>query len=232
MGRELQKRKNRSSVPKVKRKPKRTNKILSNPIIRANWNPKETLTQNYRRLGLTSRLNHTTGGLQKTAASLPEPGAIQPEDADPLAINPRTATAVNTSEIRIERDPETGAILRVLDEKTDNPLNDPLNDLDDEYMIDSQALMFSNVPTRDGEETTETVRALEEKAASGVRKAPRKLSQRESEWVAKLVERHGDDYRAMTRDMKLNPFQNTEGELKRKVKKLMEQRAKSGTAEA
>ena len=33
-------------------------------------NQKETLSQNYRRLGLTARLNHATGGTEKTIALL------------------------------------------------------------------------------------------------------------------------------------------------------------------
>lgn len=37
MGRELQKKKNKSSVPRARRKPKSKKKILSNPIIAANW---------------------------------------------------------------------------------------------------------------------------------------------------------------------------------------------------
>jgi nucleolar protein 16 len=38
MGRELQKKKRRSSIPKVSRKPKpKKRQILNNPIIAANW---------------------------------------------------------------------------------------------------------------------------------------------------------------------------------------------------
>ena len=37
MGRELQKKKNRSSTAKVRHKPKSKKKILDNPIIAANW---------------------------------------------------------------------------------------------------------------------------------------------------------------------------------------------------
>lgn len=37
MGRELQKKKNRSSTPRVRLKPKSKKRILSNPVIAANW---------------------------------------------------------------------------------------------------------------------------------------------------------------------------------------------------
>jgi nucleolar protein 16 len=37
MGRELQKKKRRSGLPKVRRKPKSKKQILNNPIIAENW---------------------------------------------------------------------------------------------------------------------------------------------------------------------------------------------------
>jgi nucleolar protein 16 len=37
MGRELQKKKNKSSIPKRRMKPKSKKKIFNNPIIAANW---------------------------------------------------------------------------------------------------------------------------------------------------------------------------------------------------
>jgi nucleolar protein 16 len=37
MGRELQKKKRKSSIPKRRQNPKSKKKVLSNPIIAANW---------------------------------------------------------------------------------------------------------------------------------------------------------------------------------------------------
>ena len=61
MGRELQKKKNRSGINKVRLKPKSKKKILTNPIIAENWDKSQSLAQNYRRLGLTAKLNKNTG---------------------------------------------------------------------------------------------------------------------------------------------------------------------------
>ena len=59
--------------------------------------------------------------------------------------------------------------------------------------------------------------ALETLAAGGVRHGPRKQSQREQEWVERLVEKHGENYGAMFRDAVLNPMQQSEGDIRRRV---------------
>ncbi|EOD53145.1 putative 60s ribosomal subunit biogenesis protein nop16 protein [Neofusicoccum parvum UCRNP2] len=224
MGRELQKRKNRSSISKVRKKPKSKKKVLNNPIIAANWNKNETLTQNYRRLGLATKLNATTGGVEKTAKSVETPNNI----TAPLSVASKLAMVqVKTSEARIERDPETGAVRIVEDgSKRPNPLNDPLNELDEEE-AEWQGITAHDVPAVDPAAAEKSdnpvVRQLEELAASaGKRKAPRKQSEREVEWVERLVKKYGDDYGKMSRDMKLNPMQQSEGDIKRRVKKWRE----------
>ena len=88
-------------------------------------NQKETLSQNYRRLGLTSRLNHATGGTEKTIKLL---GLNDPKSSRADAAADSTANRLNIvskhpilateiEEIEVERDPETGAILRVTGQK-------------------------------------------------------------------------------------------------------------------
>ena len=70
MGRDLQKKKNRSGVQKVRQKPKSKKKILTNPIIAANWDKTQSLAQNYKRLGLTAKLNKTTGGVERKVSDV------------------------------------------------------------------------------------------------------------------------------------------------------------------
>ena len=52
-----------------------------------------------------------------------------------------------------------------------------------------------------------------------LKKRPRHQSSREEEWITRLVEKHGDDIKAMVRDKKLNPMQQTEGDIGRRLKK-------------
>jgi len=153
MGRELQKKKNRSSTAKVRQqKPKAAKKamkkkILANPIIAANWyqvpppfiikyptnrpssrDHTQTLSQNYTRLGLARKLNAPTGGIERN----PVGGITNPatnatlqqsrdQSTDSLAIassSSRKNASLIPRDVRIERDPETGAILRVLEDSS------------------------------------------------------------------------------------------------------------------
>ncbi|KAF2502457.1 hypothetical protein BU16DRAFT_576463 [Lophium mytilinum] len=232
MGRELQKKKNKSSISKVKKKPKSKKKVLHNPIIAANWNSHETLNQNYRRLGLTARLNHAAGGADNIhkptsseLTSTSSKAAAPPSDS--LRMPAPLAKTLTPQDARVERDPKTGAILRVLDDPTaprrPNPLNDPLNELEEENEEEEWsgfAHVASSVPA-----TTSVVQQLEEAAANGLRKTPRKQSTREEDWVERLVARHGDNYAAMFRDGKLNPMQQSEGDIRKRVKKWSEKHA-------
>ncbi|RDL32084.1 putative Nucleolar protein 16 [Venustampulla echinocandica] len=219
MGRELQKKKKRSSIPKIKMKPKskRVNP-MGNPIIAANWNSQETLTQNYRRLGLTSRLNSATGGIEKL-----RPGAESTTSTtNKLAISNALPKTITPTEARVERDPETGRIIRVIHAPSKpNPLNDPLNsDSDDEEMADDGEEFegFNSAPAT-GKAQNNIVKQLEEMASRAQEKKERKQSEREIEWIERLVTAHGEDYKRMVRDMKLNPMQQTEADIRRRVGK-------------
>lgn len=124
--------------------------------------------------------------------------------------------------MRIERDPKTGAILRVIEEEAPNPLNDPLNDLSDTEVPAFNAL--GHIPkssVRKGANTAVT-RQLEQLAESGVRKPPRTQSKREEDWIEALVDKYGEDYGKMFRDRKLNVWQQSEGDIRRRVKKWRE----------
>ena len=68
------------------------------------------------------------------------------------------------------------------------------------------------------EEATPVVKKLLEQASTSA-KVERHQSAREKEWIERLVEKHGDDYRRMVWDKKLNPFQQTEADIKKRVLK-------------
>lgn len=181
------------------------------------------MSQNYKRLGLASRLNDPTGGTEKSVTTIEE--EKEKPSTNTLSLGSKAPATIVISDVRVERDPETGAILRVIDEytKKPNPLSDPLNDLEDSD--DESFTGFEHehgvVPGTDAAPTgrTEVVRRLEEEASRPAPKRPRKQSDREEEWIGALIEKYGDDYGKMSRDMKMNPMQQSSGDLKKRVKK-------------
>ncbi|KAI0537805.1 ribosome biogenesis protein Nop16 [Xylaria digitata] len=221
MGRELQKRKRRSSRPATRQPSSNRSKLtnpLGNSIIAQNWNKKETTMQNYRRLGLVSRLRAPTGGvepkLRSSTASSSKP------KKDPFAIH--GAKNAGAAEVQVERD-EDGKIVRVIStqRKRANPLNDPLAELDTDSEAEFGHDGGNNAEEWGGfeEEQNEIVRQLEGEANRPVEKKPRTASTREAEWLQSLIDRHGDDTAAMARDRKLNPMQQTAADIARRIRK-------------
>jgi len=112
-----------------------------------------------------------------------------------------------------------------------NPLNDPLNDLDSDSDGESAAEPrqyeewdgFVNEGRRrnitDDAQMPEVLRELEMEAAQPTEKPVRHQSDREREWLERLVDKYGDNVVAMARDKKLNPMQQTTGDLARRLRK-------------
>ncbi|MCJ1386309.1 Nucleolar protein 16 [Xylographa soralifera] len=217
MGRELQKKKNRSSIPKVKQKPKSKRlHVLGNATVAANWDQNLTLSQNYRQLGLTSKLNARTGGTESFGHQVEHNLQTAVQAKDRLSVTSKLPTSIVLSEARIERDPTTGAILRVFHPHTTtlNPLDDPLNEILEVYNDDKLPghLVGGIIPE------------LEEQASMKVKKRPRQQSKREEHWISDLVTKYGEDFSHMVRDRKLNPYQQSEGDLRRRVRTWKENR--------
>lgn len=232
MGRELQKRKRRSSRPATRQPSSNRSKLtnpLGNSIIARNWNKKETTTQNYRRLGLVSRLRAPTGGAEKpkprpeTTATTSSTSKKNPASStNPFAIQGLLqGSGSATAEVRVERD-SNGKITRVIRAgaaKRANPLNDPLVELDTDSEADNNNDAEEWGGFEGDAEQTEIVKQLEDEANRPVEKKPRTASSREAEWLQLLVDRHGDDTAAMARDRKLNPMQQTAADIARRIRK-------------
>jgi nucleolar protein 16 len=177
-------------------------------------------------------LNAPTGGSEKKAIPNDQDGN-QPitTDAFPMPKSRKT-TKLTPTETKVERDPQTGRILRIIRsdgesedatarKRKSNPLNDPLENLSDQEET-------SAMSTRPSDIVAELEAQAEEEAAILARKKrPRQQSKREEEWIARLVGKYGDDIRAMARDVKLNPMQQSEGDLRRRLKKWKENKQMS-----
>jgi nucleolar protein 16 len=145
----------------------------------------------------------------------------------------RLDAPLDAEEIQVERDPETGKIIRLItDDKSDdeievagrkvnrsNPLSDPINDIDNK-----KGNTQRNVPQSEFIRGLE-MRALLEEEDLAKKRRPRQQSKREEEWIERLVSRHGDNVKAMVRDRKLNPMQQTEGDIQRRLRKWQAKQA-------
>lgn len=174
-----------------------------------------TLDQNYKRLGLSTKLNSSVTGLRRIKGRTGNASVKH----DSLAIAPTSLqVSAKPQEVRVERDPETGKILRVIHteeeiEADTNPLNDQLNELSDEEEEVQQSSNINSIVAQ------LEAQAAEEANIEAKRKRPRQQSSREEEWIEKLVEAHGDDINAMFKDRKLNSMQQSQGDIARRVKK-------------
>lgn len=203
----------RSSVKKNTRRTKdkqRDINVYSNPIIAANWDKSLTLKQNYKRLGLRAKLGTSAGGDEKKVVSLSEIQAKREKNSknnkDAPSIdeieNLDDPAQIPEGEARLIRDPETNEVIKVI--YGTMKVNQDDADEDEE----------------NGAENPSVVKQLEEYAEqhSKIRKE-RHFSDRESDWLKSLYEKYGDDFDKMKWDKKLNVYQHTAGELKRKINK-------------
>lgn len=265
MARPLRRKHQKSSLPRTtqpssRRKPPTKRLPLTNPLIASKWDKKLTLAQNYRKLGLSSKLNVRSGGVEKVRKVKDgEEGrkeVVMEEERDPLAFasgdgifgkrKRGESAAAGVGVTKVVRD-EEGKITRVVHEthengegrrRKSNPLNDPLVDLesDSDTAEDlNSSRQRGHIPQHSlppapnnrntkpsvsptDNNTTNVVPALEALASATKKPKPRQQSQFEKEWIERLVAKHGDDIAAMSRDRKLNPRQQTEGDIGRRVK--------------
>ena len=155
-------------------------------------------------MGLRAKLGHMAGGVEKKVESLTElRNKKKNKDKDDIVTIDKIEHTDDPSKIpegeaRIIRDPETNEVLKVIygtmkaeDEESD------------EDKVDNSV-----------------IKQLEEYAEQHSKvKKERHLSDRESDWLKSLYEKYGDDYEKMKWDKKLNIYQQSAGDLKRRINK-------------
>ncbi|SCU89026.1 LADA_0E13300g1_1 [Lachancea dasiensis] len=209
----------RSSVKKASRKHKdrrRKVNITSNPIIAKNWDYSLTLAQNYELLGLRSKLQSPAGGreakLDKVVSKEPVTSSTFMESDDEFGPESKTTDSeeeedvldeesILQGEARIIRDSE-GTVIKVLYGKKKGSAT--------ELAADNGS---------DSPAETNTVRELKAFASRPCVKKERVPSEREELWLKALYEKHGDNYKKMFFDKKLNINQQSEGDLKRRLER-------------
>lgn len=205
MGSVRQRRKNRATVRKATRRNKDQQRKVdpaANPIIAAHWDKTLTMAQNYKKLGLTVKLGTPAGGVEKSIESPVFKHALgiqqQNTQVPDEELQPHDIPA---GEARIIRDSE-GEVLKVIyGTKTT---------LDDDMTLTEQPKT---------QPKTEVVRQLEEYATTRHSVKERNQSTREEVWLEALYDKYGDEYEKMKWDKKLNLYQQSAGDLKRRILK-------------
>lgn len=240
MGSVRQRRKQHSTTKKATRKNKdaqRKINIHSNAIIAENWDYKATLAQNYAKLGLSAKLQKPAGGQQinydnkkhklgtvkaSTLADL-DSSSDEEEDEENSSDEEHSDVFIDPAELDENGDYVPERILegeaRIVKDDSGKIINvvyGTMKPFDIDMSIE-QLKKKNNMQPK-----TEVIKLLEEEANRPVIKKERHLSAREDEWISKLVAKHGDNYRKMVMDKKLNIYQQTEAALRNKVMKWKE----------
>lgn len=182
---------NRSSRSKQTRhlKRKHRNVLVADEVIAKAWDHKKTASQNYQKIGLARHLQPVAGGIEKGA-----------EKVEPLSL---TSSLLNTKKPAVQ----AAKIIRNEDGSVKIEYHNTQEDGNDSD---------SELPPV--EASTEYVKELERRAAM-VETKPRTQSAREKDWIERMIEKHGDDIEAMFWDKELNIWQQSRGDIRRRVNK-------------
>ncbi|KAJ2406727.1 Nucleolar protein 16 [Coemansia sp. IMI 209128] len=186
-----------------------TKKYTGHPLLRDKWDTKLTVSENYRNLGLVSRLNGVSGGIVKDIIS-------KEDDEAKEDLTGRFREGMTEAELRkaipqgygiIERDDE-GNVTNVI------MAAEPADPLDDDYEVEESK------PKKEG------ARILEEYANTMDGKKERWMSVGERSKLQAMVNKHGEDYDAMFWDKSLNLLQLTKRQIQKKVQKYLAEKDK------
>ncbi|KAJ3401347.1 Nucleolar protein 16 [Chytriomyces hyalinus] len=240
MVRPLQRKKNKNPHLKVSRKGRkdgmdRAKRIsfanVGLPLIAQNWDRNLTLRQNYQRMGLTANLNGKAGGEAihvrdvRSATGGGDAGGgevmVEMRSREEFDNMPNVGRA-GGAEISGESS-DSGAHLTLIEEPV---VVDPKT----QGVGRRLGLRIGTVPASNAADSILSVKrkinplpinvaeALIDEASKG--EAPRHThsSSQEVDILTALSKKYKDDFAAMARDRKLNPYQLSAGQLKRKFK--------------
>lgn len=196
MVRPCKRRKVRTPSAKVSRKAsaarvkKRT--MAYDPTVSQYWDPSKTVTQNFERVGLVARVNSDLAG--------------------------------KGVEKKIEA--WQGKRMETVMAKVDNGVDNPMEIMEADEMFEQMETLFQ--ASEDGESHDEddkeeaedeikrkVVEELERRAQQTSSKSTPKLSEQQQSYMKRLINKHGNDYKKMAMDIKLNPMQHTPRQLEK-----------------
>lgn len=185
-----------------KKKFKKSKKLnFGNQIIADQWDDSLTTAQNYRALGLAQRLSRSTGGTEKSLKVV-KPKAV---DSD-FSISDLSSSS--------EEEPEE-------EEPEENQSTDPADIVEGTAKIirdkDGNVEKVIYGTKKLYRPDSEAVKRLKQQAALK-KKKQHVLNEMDLQMVEELHARYGTDFAKMKWDIELNPYQHSEGQLKKMFK--------------
>ncbi|KAJ2709085.1 Nucleolar protein 16 [Coemansia spiralis] len=202
--------------PKLKVTRRRANKLrktqhAAHPLLRDHWDPKLTVSENYRRLGLVARLNGVSGGTAFDIAALGSSSESAGPTIEPGMSEEAIKKALPKGYGYIERDAE-GNVVKVIVADEDGATQDPL---DSDYEVEPEA------PKKEG------ARLLEQYALEYETRREKWISAGERRILQDFIDKHNDDYQAMFWDKQLNRQQLTARQIQKRIESYLEEQAKA-----
>ena len=193
---------------KVSRKSKSNNLNFCMPLIKKAWDTKKTLSQNYSQIGLQSFLNGKAGGDLNYSVNYSLLKSKLGNIKDELKTEFRDLSFTNSESVS-----ESKELL----------IGEPVYDFDDRVKnLGSRVNLkkLRNFSIIDQTESkTEIVDQLRE--LSNLPSTVKRInSGNELILLKALKEKYADDYQGMSRDLKLNLYQLSPGQLKKKFKRF------------
>ncbi|KAI8917322.1 ribosome biogenesis protein Nop16 [Entophlyctis helioformis] len=204
------------------------------PLVQKTWDVTKTLRQNYKAMGLVSSLNGVAGGTGDEAARQ----HAELERFEQLKNNVEWRV-IDRSEPADESE-SAGAGAGAASAKPLEPFAH-LQPLEGPIAVDERVKSIGSKvsarrtgnttiyikpgstsvaePAEHVESSNPVIAAMEEQARNAV-KLQRHASEQEHLVYSDLIRKHGDDYEAMSRDMRLNKYQLSAGQLRKKIRNL------------
>ncbi|KAI8914489.1 ribosome biogenesis protein Nop16 [Gorgonomyces haynaldii] len=208
MPRGIRRRRTNRSGGKTTRRPKHRLDISLDgvhPLVKEHWDKTKTLHQNYAKLGLVANLKGLSGGTGKEAVQKLE----EESRMEKLKKN-----------VEFRRLDET---VEQVEPSEQEMLNPPIDF--DKRTLSIGYKIHNNMPPLEQPKSEIAAQVIEqfEKEASNTVPAIRFASHQETLVFTRLLAKYGEDFEAMARDRKLNEYQLTAGQLRRKMQRAIKQ---------
>ncbi|KAJ2849216.1 Nucleolar protein 16 [Coemansia brasiliensis] len=177
----------------------RKKKFTGHPLLRELWDDSLTVTENYRKLGLVSKLNGVSGGTVKEVTHQSQEEEEKEEKEEDIK------KSIPQGYGLIERDDDGNIVNVILPDEPQDPL-------DSDYEPE---------PVKAKKEGAQILERFSQEYET---RKNRWMSQGERRILQKFIDKHGENYKAMFWDQELNKQQLTERQLQKKIEKYLKEK--------